>query len=369
MKLKEIRRKDGPQAPAAWYVARLYSGEMTGKEEDDLFSWLKAHPAHRRAYSEALALWDAAGELRENPELIAVGEAQHTPGGAWRSRSRWIAAAAAVTVVALSPFFASFLDGWGDGQTLASYETAIGEQRIVTLEDGSRLTLNTSSRVLVDYRPLERRIIMDFGEVFFEIEKDTRRPLTVSARGRMVTVLGTKFSVLLTGNDVRVAVVEGAVAVSMEQARLPLAKRQARPAPPVSDSSAPSAFEELVGPDDLVLRAGAIATFGDGYEQLVHEETSTIEQMQSWREGLVRFDSERLYKVVAELNRYSQVKILIEDDTIVNLPISGVFGLERVDLILDALDDVIPVTVVRYPDRYVVKSSIRRQDQARADSH
>ena len=368
MRAREINGKNGPEAQAAWYVARLYSGEMTGQEEDDLFSWLKGDLAHRRAYSEALALWDAAAELREDPELMAAGEAQNTTGGAWRTRTQWIAASAAAMVIAISPFLANFPGGWGDGQAPASYETAVGEQRIVPLEDGSRLTLNTGSRVLVDYGSLERRIIMDFGEVFFEIEEDPHRPLTVSARGRVVTVLGTQFGVLLKASDIRVAVVEGAVAVSKEQTRVPLARQQARRARDGDGSGAPLGLERLVGPDDVILRTGAMGTFGDGYEQVVQEDRDSIERLQSWREGLVSFYNEPLYKVVAELNRYSQVKILIEDDTIVNLPITGAFRLDRVDLILDALEEVIPVTVVRYSDRYVLKNSYRRQDRTSADS-
>ena len=60
---------------------------------------------------------------------------------------------------------------------------------------------------------------------------------------------------------------------------------------------------------------------------------------------------------MSELNRYSKAKILIEDDAIMNLPISGVFRLERVDFILEALEDVIPIDVVKYPDRYVLVGS------------
>ena len=364
MKARKKERISGPQTQASWYVARLYSGEMTGKDEDDLFTWLKANSAHRRAYSEILAIWDAAGELRKDPELVASRGMQATSRNAWRKRNAWIAAAGVVAAVALSVLFANFLEWSGDGQVLASYESTVGEQQMVTLEDGSRLTLNTGSRVLVDYGPNERRIILDFGEVFFEIEKDPRRPLTVSARGHLVTALGTKFSVLIAGNDLSIAVIEGAVAVSKEDTRFPPNKRQALRPPGESSTVAPSGPMEWVGPNDVILHAGAMATFGDGYEPVVKQDTEVIERLQSWREGVVRFDAEPLSRVVAELNRYSQAKILIEDDAIVNLPISGVFRLERVDLILEALGDVIPITVVRYSDRYVLVGSNPRTEPA-----
>ena len=357
MKARKEKRINGPQAQASWYVARLYSGEMTGKDEDDLSCWLEADPAHRRAYSETLAIWDAVGELGTDPELVASSGMQATFRNAWRKPNAWIAAAAIVAVVALSVVSATFLERSGDGRALTSYETTVGEQRMVTLNDGSRLTLNTASRVLVDYGPNERRIILDFGEVFFEIEKDPRWPLTVSARGRLVAVLGTKFSVLIAGNDIRIAVIEGAVAVSKEDTRFPLNKRQTLRPSGESSTVAPSGLTEWVGTNDVILRAGTMATFGNGYEPVVKQDTDVIEELQSWREGVVRFNAEPLFRVVAELNRYSQAKILIEDDAIVNLPISGVFMLERVDLILIALEDVIPITVIRHSDRYVLVGS------------
>ena len=361
MRVRKKIRMNGPEAQASWYVARLYSGEMTQTEEDDLFSWLKADHSHRRAYDEILALWDAAGELRADLELSVGGSDRALRAITWRKRAGWIAAAAAIVLVVAAPVFLKGLfDRSAGEQALASYQTAIGEQRIVSLADGSRLMLNTGSRVLVDYTANERRIILDFGEVFFEIEKDPQRPLAVVARGRMITVLGTKFSVLLAGNDMRVAVVEGVIAVSREESRFPLAAGQAKPAAGESGTGTPSILEGLLGPDDVIVRAGTMATFSEGIEQVSEEATEAIERVQNWRSGLVRFEGEPLYQVVEELNRYSRTKILIEDNAIVNLPISGIFKLERVDLILHALEDVIPVTVIPYADRYVLVGSDRR---------
>ena len=354
---REKNSLSGPEVRASRFVARLYSGEMTGKEEDELHAWLKADAAHRRAYGEVLALWDAAGELRGDPEFVAAGELQAANASRWRKHTGWIAAAAIVALVAIPVLFTQYLYRLGSGQALASYQTAIGEHHAVTLQDGSRLTLNTGSRVLVDYASHDRRVILDYGEVFFEIEPDPRRPMSVTAGGRIVTVLGTKFGVLVAGKDVRVAVVEGVVAVSKEDARFPLGSRRILTAPADGSSSAPSGRAELGGSESVILRAGTIATFNDEYEQIIEVEADAVDRLQSWRSGVVRFKSEPLYRVVAELNRYSRAKILIEDDRIMNLPISGVFGLKRVDLILESLEDVLPVEVLRYSDRYVLKGS------------
>lgn len=373
--MQQQKRRNEPAARASWFVARLYSGEMTAKDEDDLFSWLAADPGHRKAYSEALAVWDAAGDLSEDQEILAVGRPASERFAALRATGGWIAAAAIVIVAAVTITMAWNRNSSDSGNVLASYETAVGEQRVVALNDGSRITLNTGSRILVDYTPLERRIILDFGEAFFDIEEDLQRPLIVSARERMVKVLGTKFSVRLSGSTVRVAVVEGMVAVSKQEGRFPRADRQSEFSRQDESMESPAFLASRIGPDDMVLHAGTMATFDDEEEQVIESDAETVDRLQSWREGLVRFNSEPLFRVVGELNRYSKAKILIEDDTIVNLPISGAFKLERVDLILDALTDVIPIEVVRYSDRYVlmhsgnddspgVSSTIERTDSA-----
>jgi len=353
--MRKIDQINTPEVQASWYVARIYSGEMTAEDEHDLFCWLEADPAHRRAYRDVLAMWDALGELGTDPKVVAAGRARTRLGLAMRSRAGWAAVAATILVVSATALVAAYFIASPKKQLLASFETAVGEQRVVDLEDGSRATLNTASRLLVDYTSEERRMILDFGEVFFEAETDPGRPLTVSAGGHVVTALGTKFSVFLGGNDLKVAVVEGVVAVGKEATRFPLASRP--PAAPVNAGTGLSHGPELVRPDDVILRAGAMATFSDESPQIVEEGNDAIERIQRWREGTVRFDSEPLYRVVGELNRYSRVKILIEDDTIVSLPISGVFRLDRVDLILDALQEVVPVEVIRHADRYVLVGS------------
>lgn len=360
--MRTTDRTRGLEARAAWYVARLYSGEMTGMEEDDLMAWVEASPSHHRAYSEALALWDAAGELCGDTKIAAVAGPRRTPVGGWRARGGWIAAAVVFLAVAVTLSVISYFDPWGKGQRLASYQTAIGEQRLVSLEDGSRVMLNTGSRVLIDYTRGERRIILDFGEVFFEIEKDPNRPLTVATNGRLITVLGTKFSVRLAGGGVKVTVLEGVVAVGKEENRFPLKEGQAHSGSPDLRPGEHSRLRLLAGPDDVILPAGTVATFARDGEQIIETVGAAVERQQSWRSGAVRFENEPLYQVVAELNRYSKAKILIEDDAIVNLPISGVFRLERVDVILDALEDVIPIEIVRYPDRYALVGSDRNEN-------
>jgi len=94
------------------------------------------------------------------------------------------------------------------------YRTAIGEQRLVRLSDGTRVSLNSDSQVVVDYDTVQRRVRLKRGEAFFEVAKDMERPFIVSAGAREVTALGTAFVVRYEEGRTAVTLVEGKVAVT-----------------------------------------------------------------------------------------------------------------------------------------------------------
>src|SRR5690606_29472129 len=73
--------------------------------------------------------------------------------------------------------------------------TQLGEQRVLTLEDGSRISLNTASRVVVKYDSNARHVELKEGEALFEVEKRPDWPFIVTAAGRRIQALGTSFVV------------------------------------------------------------------------------------------------------------------------------------------------------------------------------
>lgn len=332
---------------AAQYVARLYSGEMSALEEKALLAWLDADPVHRKAYERTLQIWDAAGELVDDREMLAVEtdrkkSAMYSRIGPMRVA---IALLVFVSAVAGGLYLAPGVQSMFSDSLLMTYETSVGEQREVDLEDGSRIVLNTGSRVLVDYSKHERRILLDFGEVYFDVAKDPNRPMVVAVGDRIVKVIGTKFSVMRSNDLLEVAVVEGVVAVAKGDSRFPRVPQT---------STGKVASGQSTAKAGVVLEAGAIAEFHPGGHQVTSNDVALVEQLQSWRSGVIRVNNEPLIQLVAEINRYSPVRVLIEDSAITDLPISGVFRFDDVDLMLYSIEEVVPIAVVRHPDRYVV---------------
>jgi transmembrane sensor len=112
----------------------------------------------------------------------------------------------------------------------------LGEQRVVTLGNGSRLSLNTETQVHVEFSSTQRSVGVDDGEALFEVAKAASRPFIVRAGGSEVVALGTVFSVRLSrpiaelGDSLAVTLVEGRVIV---RAAAPAAHGLA-PAQPIS---------------------------------------------------------------------------------------------------------------------------------------
>ena len=330
---------------AQWFVMRLYSGDMTATDESQLRAWLAEDPGHRKVYEHLLHLRDLSGDLASDKEITALTRAALGSRRRTGFDRRWFGLAAAVFLVAVTGVLAKTLLVASDEAQIL--ETALGDQRTFALRDGSSVTLNSGSRILIDFDSLGRRILLDFGEIFLEVAKDPERTLTIRAGDHVVAALGTKFSVHLSGHRLEIAVAEGRVAVTDDNTRFP---RQTE-------------FLARFEAGSLILDAGSVATFEQDRQTVKEDSIDEVERLQSWRSGRVRFEDQRLMEVISEVNRYSPVKVLIEDSTIADLRISAVLNLDQVEmtgqveLLLSSLEEIHPIEVVRHPDRFVLIAS------------
>src|SRR3979409_493935 len=94
-----------------------------------------------------------------------------------------------------------------------TFDTGIGGHRIVPLVDGSRIELNTATILRTMISKKRRDVWLDRGEAFFEVAHIEASAFVVHAGPRMITVVGTQFSVRRDGDKVTVAVLKGRVRV------------------------------------------------------------------------------------------------------------------------------------------------------------
>lgn len=103
------------------------------------------------------------------------------------------------------------------GLTAEVHVTQRGGRTPLTLPDGSRVRLNTATRLRTVITPTLRSVWLDEGEAYFEITHDPKRPFEVIAGSQRVRVLGTTFSVRREPNGLRVSVLEGRVQLDRDR--------------------------------------------------------------------------------------------------------------------------------------------------------
>ncbi|MCA0230240.1 MAG: FecR domain-containing protein [Bacteroidetes bacterium] len=167
-----------------------------------------------------------------NRILADTAPAQQVPIRSISSRFRWWQVAAAVLVLVGV--------GWGVWQTqwkspnfaydrlvkvsplpLTEVFNTQQESRIITLPDGSKVTLASNSKIsyALDINKRLKREVFLTGEAFFDVTKNSQRPFLVYADGLVTRVIGTSFTIKTGDKQVSVVVRTGRVAVySMKEA-------------------------------------------------------------------------------------------------------------------------------------------------------
>jgi len=74
---------------------------------------------------------------------------------------------------------------------------ANGQQRHITLEDGTKITLNASTRIIYpnSFKDSSKREVILIGEAFFDVAKNTKKPFIIHTPRMEISVLGTAFNV------------------------------------------------------------------------------------------------------------------------------------------------------------------------------
>jgi transmembrane sensor len=205
-------------------------------------------------------------------------------------------------------------------QNVGVVATAVGEQRQLVLADGTRVFLNTDTRIVVKYDKQARRVELRRGEALFNVARRSDWPFIVTAGDRQVKALGTSFVVRKDVERLAVTLVEGSVLVS------PALPEQIQPtidAPGAIEQTPASTALDARGAGEFKLAAGQRLTFDAG--SVTRLDTPSIEKTTAWRRGQVILDDTPLQAAVIEMNRYYEAKLIVADPDAAALPINGLF--------------------------------------------
>jgi transmembrane sensor len=279
-------------AEASVWIARLHGGEPDKTAVVAVKQWLNAHPMNERALELCTEMWEESANLRRViPFETELPVAHH--------RYRGLSIAAAAILLAIGIFF------WPGPSTGVS--TDVGEQRLITLKDGTRVFLNTDTRIEIKYDARARFVDLKTGEALFDVAKRPAWPFIVKAGDREIRALGTSFVVRRDETQTAVTLVEGTVTVTTQG--------------PASHA-ARSPANERTPRDAYTLTPGQKLTF---MANQAHLATTSLDNAIAWRRGQIILDDTPMSGAVSELNRYSKVKLVIESPDARTIRVTGLF--------------------------------------------
>ncbi len=319
-----------PDEQASNWFAHRRRGELSAVDRSALRAWLAADASHRRAFQRVENVWQQLEALRRDPTISSLRRQASRRVG-WKRFG--IAACLAVCVAmpflvqllltprsriyaAATPKIAEHIDV--DGQSSRVYTTAVGEQRAITLADGSIVTLDTDSEARVIFAGDRRWVDLTRGQAFFVVAKDNARPFIVRGGNDRVMAVGTAFDVRLEAHGLSVTLREGRLRVEEPETRSLHAEAVA-----------------MVKAADLVPGSKLCTSQAADWQVAKTDVTREL----SWLQRRLVFDNARLAAVVTELNRYSSTKIVLGEPSLASVRVSGVFGVDDPGSIAGALSN------------------------------
>ncbi len=270
---------------AAWHARML---EPTSADEVAAFeAWLDEAPEHARAYHEVQCVSSLGANL---PRRLLHDEPATST---WRLRPAFGLAAAVVLMILAGVW----LVAPGAQPAYAAVSNPGPAIRTVRLTDGSKVVLDAQTELAVALEDDAREVRITSGRARFTVASEDKRPFSVSTPAGTVTARSTVFDVALSEESTKVFVIEGIVDISDH--------------------------ERTKGSDATPVRSGQAVELRDGRVR-----ATVIDRLEArWPAGRLPFDEATLASVVQMANLQGEPDIVLENDAVASLKVTGVFDI------------------------------------------
>ncbi len=269
-------------------LLRYFEGKSTPQEEIEIDKWLAGDGdgSRTKKFQDARFIFEGMTLYGNEPSVVNASAGSRRSGFVSRV-IRYCVAAAVVAFMIIGTATVVRNNTIDEiAENIKTVYVPSGKTMELTLEDGSRLWLNSGTKI--EYPSVfgrkSRNIKLLRGEVLFNVTKDEDRPFTVSTFASDVKVLGTEFDVLADEEDglFRTSLIKGSVSVN-------------------------SNLDRSV---HLVLKPSQEVCLTDG--KLVVSEISDIASVACWTDGLINLADIEFDKLMQRFEKAYDVKIEID---------------------------------------------------------
>jgi ferric-dicitrate binding protein FerR (iron transport regulator) len=310
-------------------ITNFLSGEASQSEKDKLTSWIGESPANQRLFEENQRIWAKSHSYFSSTEISSDREKikdqiirQLSKPTKTVSLSTWIYRVAAILIL---PIMLGI--GWYLGSTETKSETQMcevtapkGQISKCVLADGTEVWLNAGTTIKYDpsLTGNTREVQLD-GEAYFKVSKNKHKPFVVNTKHAQIKVLGTIFNLKAYSGETKVetTLAEGSVVFSLNGSATKPVKLKPG--------------EQLVyNIPEKKITLGKVETY-------LHT---------AWKDGKFVFKDADLQTIVQELEKLYDVRIHLENDSLLKLRFRGMFEYE--ENIFSALETLERTTNMKY---------------------
>ena len=295
---------------AAQWALRIDDTALGDKEQAALDAWLEGDTPRLGAFVRAQAVLIHARRAKAlGPDFdpasfnldeadsggavsLAESEPEEDPApGLWTRRRMLFGASA----VAATGAFAFIMPSREASATI--YETGRGESRLLPLQDGSTVTLNTQSKIAVTIDDTHRTIQLLHGEALFKVATAKRTPFIVQSGTTALRTQDATFAVCqLEAQPLEIKVCAGNVDVERGQTSQRLHAN----------------MQALLPPDGMLINSKVTA--------------EDLQRDLAWQEGMLSFEDTPLAQAADEFARYSDKRIRIADPAVRAETVTGLYA-------------------------------------------
>ena len=325
------------------------TGNLEEEEKVILDNWLSQSSEYKKEFEKIESVWNqsAPNKIQSMPNVdsewmalynrLGLNKAEHTSKELFLDRiyfyfqlvfaPKWKATFGGAFVVILLAASFFIWNGRDFKPQVKLIATGNKELKEVQLPDGSIVKINNGSSIQFPEKFDENiREVKLNGEAFFSVIKNSH-PFVVVTNNAKVTVLGTKFDVCSRGDKTEVVVKEGKVKLTQKERN----------------------------DNGVYLLKGQASSVMQNFDPGLPEEVNT-DYLLGWMSGKLVFDETPLSEIVAELERFYDVPISVENSKLNSYTLTGSFKNRDVDSVLTMICLTLNLDFEKQQDRYLIKS-------------
>jgi transmembrane sensor len=314
------------EAAARWFI-RMQEAEPDSPQRTQFEAWLMQSEQHQAEYASICEAWDGISSLDELKKLAVAREAKYFIKQTNQAKKikKAVSAVSLCVILAFAGLFGNHqYQQWQASPTMQmARQSGTAEILTQTLDDGTQVTLNASSKIEVTYYRNQRHIALLQGEAIFNVTKDPDRPFIVETDTAKITVLGTRFAINKLSKLVRVSVDHGSVRVESKD--------------PASS---------------IILNNGEVAEIRNG-KATQHKDADAADYFR-FATGTVVFNQADIYEIADVLSRYRKENMTAQGAS--QEKINAVLEIKDMQTFLGILPRIANVNVLQASDGTVIQA-------------